>query len=83
MPKKTYKNWSDAHYCDACRQLALIDGTVVVALATHSVTDAHEKGAGAWEESKPRFGCALHRVVSIVFYLSGDVLLLGEVPACQ
>ena len=77
---RNMKEWSQANTCPACRKLDPPE----VTLATHGVTDSVEVQPGIFEETKAqRFGCDVHRVASMVFYLNGETKPLSEVVTCQ
>jgi hypothetical protein len=70
----------DGHFCDKCG-----------VPATNSCTDAHESKADCgetkcsiWTESGERYGCGLHPVEPMIYFVDGSVMTAKEWEAsCQ
>lgn len=66
--ERTLRTIADGNFCEAC--LADKDEPKRT-LATHSTTDAQQLGDGSWQETRPRYGCADHKVVPVVILVDG------------
>lgn len=72
--KRTIQKWTQARICFQCK----IEGKPIPVLATHSSTSSREIAPGQFKETAPRYGCDEHKVVPMVYLLTGEAITFDQ-----